>query len=442
MKDFSVNLTEGNIIKGLVKYSLPLMAGNIFQQLYNIVDTLVVGRFIGGTALAAVGFSYTLMIFLISFILGLSMGSGAFLSIAYGKGERDDFEKGIFMSSIIIGFISIGLMLVLYGFMDPILNFLKVPEGPKAETVTYLKIIGAGIIGVYIYNYLASVLRAVGNSFVPLIFLVVGSLVNIGLDLYFVISLHMGVFGAGLATVIAQYVSAVGLVVYTLAKEKGIRVGKGNRKFSKPVLKSIMAFSILTGLQQSVMNFGILLVQGRVNSFGTKVMAAFSIAVKIDTLAYSPVQDFGNGFSTFIGQNYGRKNFDRMDRGTKSGAKGVLIFCLAVSALVFIFSYKLMGIFTLDKEIAAIGAVYLKIEGAFYCLIGFLFMFYGYFRGRGRAGISLILTIISLGTRVALAFALSSVQTIGYLGIWVSIPIGWVLADLAGLMFYKKFKKY
>lgn len=442
MKDFSVNLTEGNIIKGLVKYSLPLMAGNIFQQLYNIVDTLVVGRFIGGTALAAVGFSYTLMIFLISFILGLSMGSGAFLSIAYGKGERDDFEKGIFMSSIIIGFISIGLMLVLYGFMDPILNFLKVPEGPKAETVTYLKIIGAGIIGVYIYNYLASVLRAVGNSFVPLIFLVVGSLVNIGLDLYFVISLHMGVFGAGLATVIAQYVSAVGLVVYTLAKEKGIRVGKGNRKFSKPVLKSIMAFSILTGLQQSVMNFGILLVQGRVNSFGTKVMAAFSIAVKIDTLAYSPVQDFGNGFSTFIGQNYGRKNFDRMDRGTKSGAKGVLIFCLAVSALVFIFSYKLMGIFTLDKEIAAIGAVYLKIEGAFYCLIGFLFMFYGYFRGRGRAGISLILTIISLGTRVALAFALSSVQTIGYLGIWVSIPIGWVLADLAGLMFYKKIKKY
>jgi Na+-driven multidrug efflux pump len=189
------------------------------------------------------------------------------------------------------------------------------------------------------------------------------------------------------------------------------------------------------------MNFGILMVQGRVNSFGTQVMAAFAAAVKIDTLAYSPVQDFGNAYSTFVAQNHGAHKEDRIRQGSRKGALAVLVFCLIISAVVFLFGRFFLSCFTKDPAIISIGATYLRIEGSFYALIGFLFMFYGYFRALERPGISIILTVISLGTRVLLAYLLSAIPSVGVTGIWVSIPIGWALADLAGLIFYNSLMK-
>ena len=295
----------------------------------------------------------------------------------------------------------------------------------------------------FLYNYCASLLRAVGNSLIPLIFLLVSALVNIGLDLLFVISFEWGVGGAAAATVVAQGLSAVGILLYTLLRFPQLRPQKEHRHFAPWAIRNIFQYSFLTCLQQSVMNFGILMVQGLVNSFGTNVMAAFAAAVKIDSFAYMPVQDFGNAFSTFVGQNFGARRTDRIKAGIKSAVTVSALFSIAVSFLVFVFAGPLLTIFIdpAETEIIAIGTGYLRIEGAFYCGIGCLFLLYGLYRAINRPGMSVVLTIISLGTRVLLAYVLSAIPAIGVTGIWWAIPIGWILADIYGLVYYKKHKR-
>ncbi len=269
----------------------------------------------------------------------------------------------------------------------------------------------------------------------PLAFLAVSAALNIVLDLWFVIGLKWGVSGAAAATVISQYLSGLGIAVYSLAKFPQLRPEK-RVHISLQSVKSISSFSVLTCVQQSVMNLGILMVQGLVNSFGPTVMAAFAAAVKIDAFAYMPVQDFGNAFSTFIAQNYGAGEKERIKKGLKGAVLSAFAFCIVVSALVFVFAGPLMGLFVEAGESAIIaeGVLYLRIEGAFYWGIGCLFLLYGLYRGLGRPGMSVVLTVVSLGTRVVLAYILSG--PVGVTGIWWSVPIGWVLADTVGLVYY------
>lgn len=433
------NLTEGPITKKLIMFSLPLMAGNILQQLYNIVDTLIVGRVLGEVALGAVGSSFTLMTFLNSIIIGLCMGSSAYFSMQYGKRDFDRLRQSVFVAFLAIGMAALVINGLVYAGIDEILWFLRVPEVSVQMMREYLLNIFAGILAVFLYNFLANLLRAVGNSFVPLLFLGTSTILNILLDLLFVLQLNMGVGGAAVATVISQYVSALGLLVYYLKKCPGLWVRREYRKWNGHILQEIAGLSGLTCVQQSIMNFGILLVQGLVNSFGTAVMAAFTAAVKIDAFAYAPVQDFGNAFSTFVAQNYGAKNEERIKKGTKSAGLMAIIFCVCISALVYIYAEPLMKIFVKAEqvEIIRIGVEYLHIEGACYVGIGLLFLFYGYYRAMNRPGVSVVLTVISLGTRVLLAYVLSAIPGIGETGIWVAIPIGWALADIAGAMMMK-----
>ena len=242
---------------------------------------------------------------------------------------------------------------------------------------------------------------------------------------------------------ISQYVSGIGILVYTLAKFPELRLSRRHLHLEPGILPEISQFSFLTCLQQSIMNFGILMVQGRVNSFGPTVMAAFAAAVKIDSFAYMPVQDFGNAFSTFIAQNYGAGKADRIRKGIRSAIASSVVFCLVITAGVCIFARPLMLIFVKPHEtkILATGVQYLRIEGAFYCGIGCLFLLYGLYRAIQKPGMSVVLTIVSLGTRVLLAYTLSAVPAIGVIGIWISVPIGWFLADLIGLIYYLRRKK-
>lgn len=299
------DLTTGTITTSLWLFALPLMLGNVMQQLYNLVDTWVVGRYIGDTALAAVGSSYTILTFLTSVIIGLCLGSSAFLSMAYGRRDESAMRNGIFLSFSTAGALSLCLMLALYLFLDPIIRLLQVPPETFADMHTYLFYVFFGFLATFLYNYFSNVLRGIGNSAIPLLFLTVSVVLNVGLDLYFVISLHWGIQGAALATVFAQWVSGIGITGYFLKKFPQYRVTRRDMRWERENLRSIFSLSGCTCLQQSVMNFGILMVQGIVNSFGTAVMAAFAVAVKIDTIAYMPVQDFGNAFSVFVAQNYG-----------------------------------------------------------------------------------------------------------------------------------------
>ena len=437
------DLTTGKITSSLLLFALPMILGNLLQQLYNVADTLIVGQFLGSNALAAVGSAYTLMTFLTSILLGLSMGSGAVFSICYGAGDQKQLKSSIFTSFVLIAACSLVLNVVVFVFIDPIMRLLQTPDEIYDMMRSYLWVIFIGITATFLYNYFACLLRALGNSVAPLLFLGFSALLNIGLDLLFVLVFYWGAPGAAAATVISQYISGIGLMIYTLVKFPNLRLSREDMGFQKKSLRKISQFSFLTCLQQSIMNFGILMVQGLVNSFGPAVMAAFAAAVKIDSFAYMPVQDFGNAFSTFIAQNHGAGKKDRIRKGIRSAFTASMIFCLIITAGVCVFARPLMMIFVHaeETEILAIGVRYLRIEGAFYCGIGFLFLFYGLYRALSRPGMSVILTIVSLGSRVALAYGLSAIPLLGTTGIWMSVPIGWFLADAIGFLYYFKNRK-
>ena len=432
------DLTEGSITKTLLLFALPMIAGNLLQQFYNIADTLIVGRFLGAEALAAVGSSYTLMTFFISILLGLSMGSGAVFSIYYGERNENKLKESMAASFWLILIVTLVLNIFVFLCIHPIMHFLQVPKEIYEMMKEYLWIVFWGIFASFLYNYFASLLRAVGNSVVPLMFLAVSAVLNIILDLWFVLGLDWGVAGAAAATVFSQYAAGIGISVYSGMKLPYFR---GIGKYIRPkieMMKEIGQSSVLTCLQQSVMNLGILMVQGLVNSFGTVIMAAFAAAVKIDSFAYMPVQDFGNAFSTFVAQNYGAGKEERIKKGIKKAVGFSVGFSLCISVLVFFFAKPLTFINPEETAILSAGVEYLRIEGSFYCGIGCLFLLYGYYRAVKKPGMSLILTVISLGTRVVLAYVLSAIPQIGVTGIWWSVPIGWGLADLAGFLYYKR----
>ncbi len=437
------NLTQGNITSTLLQFTLPMLAGSLLQQCYNITDTLIVGQCIGANALAAVGSAYTLMIFLTSILLGLSMGSGTVFSLLYGAGNLPALRRSIYVSFLLIGTVTVLLNVAVFLWIDPILRWLQVPHDVYSLMRSYLWIIFQGIAFTFLYNFYAALLRAVGDSVTPLWFLAISVVLNIGLDLFLILVLDLGIEGTAIATVIAQGTAASGILLHTYKNRPELRLHWEDMRFDRSCLKEITSFSTLTCIQQSVMNFGILMVQGLVNSFGMAVMAAFAAAIKIDSFAYMPVQEFGNAFSTFVAQNFGAGKGERIHQGIRCAFLITIVFSLIVSLSVFFFAKPLMLIFVRpdEAEILRIGAEYLRIEGTFYFGIGILFLFYGYYRAIRMPGISVVLTILSLGTRVVLSYWLASIPSIGVTGIWWSIPIGWFLADLAGITYYGLAKK-
>ena len=336
------DLTKGSISRSLLLFALSMIAGNMLQQLYNIADTLIVGRVLGRNALAAVGSAYALLTFLTSIFLGLSMGAGALFSIYKGKGEKEALKASVYHGFVLIMSVTVILNIAVYLFLDPILHFLKVPAEVWDGMREYLLIIFAGILATSLYNFFARLLRALGNSAVPLWFLAVSALVNVGLALLFVAVWRWGIRGAAFATILAQFLSGIGITCYVF--------------------------------------------------FQTQRALAGSVA-----------------------QNYG--------------------------AVICIFAEPLMKIFisAREAEVIACGVGYLRIEGAFYCGIGCLFLLYGYYHGVKRPEMSVVLTVISLGMRVLLAYLLSA--RIGEVGIWAAIPIGWGPADLTGLFCMRYGKK-
>ena len=429
-----LDLTRGSVRGGLIRFSLPLIAGNLLQQLYNLVDTWVVGRYLGAAALAAVGSAFSLMVLLTSLLLGLCMGSGVVFSNLWGQGRREELKTALVNAFGMIALMALALTLLSYALLGVIAALLRVPAEAAPYLTDYLRVIFGGIFFVFLYNFFAAVLRSVGNSAAPLIFLLVSTVLNVALDLYLVLVAGWGVAGAAWATVIAQGVSALGIMGYFFLRMPDLCPGRRHFRLDGALLRRVAGISLLTSVQQSIMNFGILMIQSLVNSFGVPTMAAFAAGVKIDSLAYSPAQDFANGFATFVAQNRGAGQHERVRRGIREGAALSLGFCVAVSALVYVFAEPLLGLFleSGEAEILRIGVGYLRLEGVFYLLIGLLFLLYAIYRGLEKAGMSVVLTVISLGLRVALAYAFA--PAFGVTAIWLSIPIGWLIADVVGLV--------
>ncbi|QEH67113.1 MATE family efflux transporter [Cellulosilyticum sp. WCF-2] len=433
----TATLTKGNETKALLLFSIPMILGNMLQQLYNVVDTLIVGRTLGPNALAAVGASYALMVLLTSIILGLCMGSGVVFAQLFGAGRIEELKISIVNAFVLICVLTLIIDLVAFLLLDQLVVWLNVPVEAMSYMIDYLRIIFLGMGFVFIYNFFAAVLRSIGNTMVPLLFLGISAIINVVLDIVLIVNFGMGIEGAAVATVVAQGVSAVLIAIYFFKKAESICPRRNHMRYDKKLLGLVINNSILTSIQQSIMNFGILMIQGLVNSFGVTVTAAFAIVVKIDAFAYMPAQDFGNAFATFVAQNAGAKEHKRIYKGTLAAAKLSIAFCAIASLLVCYFAKPLMLLFVEPKEmeIIRLGMQYLHIEGACYIGIGILFLLYGFYRGLGKSQMSIILTVFSLGTRVILAYLLAPIPEVGLLGIWWAIPIGWVIADIIGILY-------
>ena len=395
----------------------------------------VVGRFLGKDALAAVGACSAVIIFLTSILIGLCMGSGVYFSDLYGAKDYKKLSVAIPTSFIFIFIVTIGIMIITTAFINPLMHLFNIPKEVMALAKTYLLITISGLPFMLLYNMATVILRAFGDSKTPLIFLITASTINVAFDFLLVIVWPLGVKGPALSTLAAQVLSGIPLAVYALKKMNFLKL---HFAFDKILFNKIAKYSILTSLQQSIMNFGILLVQGLVNSFGVITMAAFAIGVKIDTFAYMPAQEFGNAFATYVAQNKGANKNDRIRKGFHSALICSTVFSVLVSVLIFIFAPNLVSIFSeQDALVIAQGAEYLRIEGLFYVLIGYLFIHYGFYRGLGMFNTSIFLTIVSLGTRVTLSYLLVWVG-FGVTSIWWSIVIGWAIADFFGFYIYKK----
>ena len=428
-------LTKGNIASSLLLFSIPMILGDLLQQFYNIADTFIVGKYVSSQALGAVGSAFTLMTFLTSILLGLCMGSGVLFSMLFGAGKLDEMKNAFFVSFVGIGILAVILEITCILCLDPILTFLRIPEEIYKDTGDYVLIIFMGLIFSFLYNYFACLLRALGDSRTPLLFLAGAAILNIVLDYVFIVYGYLGVKGAAFATLLAQVTSAMGVFVFTIMAKKELLPQKQHCVLDVMIFTKIKDYSLLTCIQQSVMNFGILMIQGLVNGFGISVMSAFAAAVKIDAFAYMPVQDFGNAFSTFIAQNKGAGQEERIKKGLRQAIGISAPFCIIISSGIVLFAKELMLIFieSWETEIIQYGVQYLRIEGSCYIGIGCLFLLYGYYRGIGKPEISIVLTVISLGIRVLLAYTLSPIW--GTMAIWWAIPIGWFLADATGLIY-------
>ena len=439
------DMTVGTPWKIILNFTIPIVIGNIFQQFYSMVDTVIVGKFVGTKALAAVGSTGTIGFLILGFLMGLTAGFTVLTSQRFGAGDMPGMRKTVGSAAVLSVIVSVVMTVISMAFMKPLLILMNTPADIFQDAYKYIMIICAGIFTQVMYNLLAGILRALGNSKTPLYFLLFSAVLNIVLDLALVYGIRMGIKGAAIATVISQIVSGIGICIYTWMKMPELRFSLRPERIkeSQSVMGEVVRYSAASSIQQSVMNFGILMIQGLVNSFGTAVMAAFAAAVKIDSFAYMPAQEFANAFSIFISQNRGAGKEKRVQKGVRSAVTVSAAFCICVSVLIYFGARYLMLAFIdgSEHEIIRVGIQYLHIEGAFYCGIGILFLWYGYYRAVGRPEMSVVLTVISLGTRVLLSYTLAPIKSIGVIAIWWSIPIGWFLADVTGYVYLQYMNK-
>lgn len=433
-----LDMTKGKPSKIILKFFIPLLIGDLFQQLYSLADAIVVGKFVNAAAFAAVGSSSAVTVFITSILLGLAMGASAIFSQLYGAKQYKELKRTISTAMLFLFLASLLIMGITSACLRPMIVFYQMPEQTAGYAAQYLRISFLGVVFVGMYNAFAFLLRAFGDSRSPLYFLTGSCVLNIILDLVFVIGFHLGVTGVAAATFISQAAAAIGCGIYTVKKMKFLNFERRDFTFSLSAFKKVAGYAVLTALQQSISSFGMMLIQGLVNTFGATVMAAFAACSKVDSVANAPLQDLGNAFSTYTAQNKGAGEMERIRKGFAAVSRIIMILSAAISIAAVVFAPNLIMLFVNQdaRDVIRVGTGYLRIVPVFYVLLGFVVMFYGFFRGLGAIKISILLTIVSQALRVALAYSFA--PAMGFSGVCQAIVAGWLLSDLLGFYMYKK----
>ncbi|HBF9084832.1 TPA: MATE family efflux transporter [Clostridioides difficile] len=433
MKD----LTTGHEGKSIFFFAMPMLIGSLFQQLYNTADSIIVGRFIGKEAMAAVSGANPIMFLLVAALMGVSLGFSILVSQFYGSGDLKKVKATIDTTYILlfIGSILISILGIVFG--GPMLKLMNTPESVFAQSKLYLTIIFSGILFSAGYNSVSAILRGLGDSVTPLYFLIIATILNIVLDLTFIVVLRMGVEGVALATIMAQAVSFIISIIYLNKKHEVLKFKIKGIVYDNKIFKDGLRLGLPSGVQQMLFSIGNMALQFLVNSYGTSAMAAFGAGLRIENFISLPIMNLGSAVSTFVAQNIGAGENERVKKGIRKSIKMTLVLAVTVIALILLFRENLIALFNTDKDVIKIGSSYLFIIGPFFLFIGTSFVLSSAMKGAGDSMFALISSIVSLWLgRLPASYMLS--KFFGTDGIWMGIPFGWTLGLIVTVIYYKK----
>jgi putative MATE family efflux protein len=443
------DLTQGSEGRNIFRFAVPMLVGHMFQQLYTFVDQIIVGRFLGKEALASVGASFPVIFTLIALIMGIATGGTIVISQFFGAKNFSKVKRAIDTIFILMGVFAVIMTVVGVTFAEQIFQLMKLPEELMPSATSYFSIYASGLVVFFGYNGVAAVLRGLGDSITPLYFMVLATLLNIGLDLLFIVKLGWGIEGAAFATIIAQGTAFIVAVFYLNKTHELIKFNIREFAFDWQIFKQSIRIGLPTGLQHTFVALGMMALMGIVNGFGTDVVAAFTAAGRLDSLAIIPSMVFSTALSTFVGQNIGAGRIDRVKKGLSRTMLMASATAIGITFLVIVFKFPLMRLFTVDESVIQIGGEYLTIVTSFYLLFTGMFVYGGVMRGAGDTIVPMFLTLFSLWIiRIPAALFLSQ-ETIeifgltirgvglGAKGIWWSIPSGWGFGMLLSFIYYR-----
>lgn len=433
-------MTEGSPVSLILLFSVPMLIGNLFQQVYNLVDSVIVGKYVNADALAAIGATGSVTFLFFAICNGIGSGGGIITSQCFGKKDDEAVKSCIVNTGYIMLVFPIIIGIIAYILTVPILKLLDTPVEILKDAADYMKIMCVGLVFVSVYNYISSMLRALGDSRTPLFFLIFSCLLNTGLDFLFVVGFGMSVRGAGIATVISQFVSGVGCMLYAMKTNSYFKFTKENMKFNKHITMSVLKLGLPLSFQFSMIAISCMALQKVVNSFGKTTVAAFSATSRIEQIIHQPYQTLGAALSTFTGQNYGANLKDRVKEGYKKSLIIMVIFSIIMLPVMQLFSENIVRIFVDEEPVIVMGAKALRITSYFYVMLGTIYVVRGVLNGLGDSIFALINGIVEVLGRFIAPVLLVGIPAIGLWGIWWSVGIVWSLAGITALMRYFTFR--
>lgn len=435
-----VNMTTGSPTRHILKFALPLLIGNLFQQLYNMVDSVVVGNYVGANALAAVGSCGSMNFLFFSLSSGLSVGIGVIIAQYFGAKEYENVRSTIANAIYVLAMAAIAVSALGILLSPLILHLLSTPDSIFGDAVTYMRTTCAGIIAVAAYNGVASILRALGDSKTPLYFLILSSIVNVGLDLAFVLGLHWGVLGVALATIISQAVSAVTCIVYAYIKVPFFHLQRHQLKPRKELIVNSFRLGVPIALQNSMIALSCMALQGTVNGFGEKVMAAYTISGRIEMIIQQPYGSLGAALTTYSGQNIGAGKLERVKTGYRQATWMALIFSLTMLPIAYLFGEHVVGFFVKDPEVIDMGAKALKITSLCYFGLGMIYVPRAVLNGVGDTGFAMINGVTEVTCRIGYSQIFTRIPALGCWGIWITTGVTWVTTAIVCVLRYTRGK--
>lgn len=436
-----MSMTEGKPLALLSVFALPLLIGNLFQQAYNLADSMIVGRLLGADALAAVGATGSISFLFFSIFNGISGGCGIVTAQLFGARKDDMVRRAIANSAYLILASSLATGVFAFLMVPTVLSWMGTPKDILPDAITYMRMTSASVPLIAVYNYASSMQRALGDSRTPLYFLVLSCLLNVGLDLLFVGSLHLGVFGAALATMLAQLLAGAGSLLYAFRSNPYFRLNRKSCSFDREIIKSAVRLGLPLALQWSMIAISTTALQSVVNSFGATAMAAYTATNRLEQLVQQPFGSMGMALSTYAGQNKGAGKTDRIERGLKDGLLAMVAVAGVMTLMMQLWGESLVGLFVNEKAVVDLGGKALKITSLFYAFLGVIYVTRGVLNGVGDAFFSFVNGVVEIAGRVGMPFLLLHFTAAGVWSIWITAGVTWLLAGASCVARYVSWKK-